>query len=242
MDALIESITELVLAELSREHPLPVASQPAERKRKLLLCPVPGGELSAPVWEALRGLDVAWSVAVWPGFPASAVDASLGHKPWSPATGAPDDLVHQFEAVVLPVLNLDLLPRLALLLGDTPPVQLAVAALVQGVPVLAAPEEVDRFRRHAARLPAGLLAVVQQHLRAIEALGVRLLPARALAQELSGSLAVGSASRGRDVITQEDLLAAVQAGQQLFEVASGAIVTPLALETARQRGIEVRYR
>lgn len=242
MDALIESITELVLAELAREHPAPFAPEKL-RGRKLLLCPAPGTDLSGPVYEALRQVEANWLVAVWAGFAPAQVDAALGGRPWRPAQGAPDDLVRSVQAVVIPSLTLELLPRLAILLGDIPPVQMAVAGLVQGVPVLAASEEPDRFRRHAARLPSGLVAVIQQHLRTVEGLGVRLLPAQALAQELSGqSVAAPTQSRGRDVITQEDLLQAVQAGTKVFEIAPGAIVTPLALETARIRGIEVRYR
>lgn len=235
MDALIESITELVLAELQ------APPKPDLPGRKLLLCPARATELSGPVYEALRKLDVGWLVAVWPGFPEAQVDRALGGRPWRPATGSPDDLVRSVEAVVLPSLTLELLPRLAILLGDLPPVQMAIAGLVQGVPVLAASEEPDRFRRHAARLPSGLTAVVRQHLQTVESLGVRLYPAEALAQQL-GQSSVPARSQGRDVITEEDLLRAVQAGQQVFEVAPGAIVTPLARETARVRGIEVRYR
>jgi hypothetical protein len=191
------------------------------------------------VYESLRKLDVSWLVTAWSGFSASQVDAVL-QRPWRPAQGEPDALVRQVQAVVIPSLTLELLPRLAILLGDLPPVQMAIAALVQGVPVLAAAEEADRFRRHAARLPAGLTAVVQQHVRTVEGFGLKILPAQALLEELSQK--PHSPQRGRDVITQEDLLNAVKAGQKVFEVAPGAIVTPLALETARLQGIEVRYR
>lgn len=239
MDALIDSITELVLQELARaQAPAPIRP---DNKRKLLLCPAPGSELSGPVYESLRKLDVSWLVTVWPGFPKEKVDALL-QRPWCPAQGDPDSLVRQVQAVVIPSLTLELLPRLAILLGDLPPVQMAIAALVQNVPVLAASEEPDRFRRHAARLPAGLTAVVQQHIRTIEGFGLKILPAQALAEELSQTAQKPPQNRGRDVITQEDLLHAVKAGQKLFEVPAGAIVTPLALETARLQGIEVRYR
>ena len=52
----------------------------------------------------------------------------------------------------------------------------------------------------------------------------------------------GSASGGRDVVTNEDVLAAAQAGLSVLEVASGSIVTALARETANRNGIEVRFR
>ena len=87
MDALIETITELVLAELAREHPAPRGPD-KPNQRKLLLCPAPGSDLSSPVYEALRKLDVTWLVSVWPGFPAPAVDAALGGRPWRPASGS----------------------------------------------------------------------------------------------------------------------------------------------------------
>ncbi|MEW6277739.1 MAG: hypothetical protein AB1758_03875 [Candidatus Eremiobacterota bacterium] len=247
MDSLIDSITELVLRELAAGS-APKASQPGAPGppgRQVLLCPASGTEASEPVWRALRQVEgVSWQVLVDPAASPSNLEARLAGRPWRPATGPLDDVVQRVEAVVLPSLTLDLLPRLAILLGDRPPVQAAVAALVQGTPVLAAPEEVDRFRRHAARMPAGLVAVVSQHLRTVEGLGVRLLEAGALARELAqpGALPAATASRGRDVVTREDVLSAARAGVKVFEVASGAIVTPLARETARENGIEVRQR
>lgn len=235
MDALIESITELVLAELQAPQ------KPDLPGRKLLLCPARGTDLSGPVYDALRKLDVGWLVTVWPGFDEAQVNRALGGRPWRPASGSPDDLVRSVQAVILPSLTLELLPRLAILLGDLPPVQMAIAGLVQGVPVLAASEEADRFQRHAARLPSKLCGVVQQHLQTVQHLGVQLYPAEALVQQLTHPQAQAAPRQGRDVITEEDLLRAVQAGQKVFEVSPGAIVTPLARETARVRGIEVRH-
>ncbi len=232
MDALIDVVTELVVQELARGN-APAPPQAAPGKRKLLLCPARGTDLSGPVYEALRRLDdVTWLIP--PGCPAELADL-LG-RPWRPAQGHPEEVVRQVQAVILPSLTLELLPRMAILLQDLPAVQFAVAALVQGTPVLAAQEEVDRFRRHASQLPSGLTRVVQEHVRAVQEMGVRLLPATAIGDHLCGPKP--QTHGRRDVITHEDV---VRLQTRFLDVPPGAIVTPLALETARMQGIEVRY-
>lgn len=253
-DSLIAMITERVVEELVRSaaggaRPTPAIPSQAlvSPGRRVLLCGAPGAAAETPAWQALRSLDgVRWVGVDWPGYPASRIAKGLGRCP-DEVVSPPevwDDLVRSVEAVVLPFATLDVLARTALLLVDSPPVAAAVAALIQGVPVLAGGDEAERLTRHSSRIPGGILSVVQGHVRTVQGMGMRLEPPARIATRLSQGVAclAGSVSGGRDVVTNEDVLAAVQAGQKVLEVATGSIVTALARETANRNGVEVRFR
>ena len=242
--SLVQLITDLVMAELSgtetNAEP-PACSAPETPKRKVLLCPAPGS--ADPLWAALREVKgVHWL--------CTCDDASpdLARKLGSPvqttrSKGAWDEVVNEVEAVVLPVLTLELVSKLALLIADRPPVQAALAGVIQGKPVLACSSEPNRLRRASGRLPGGFLSAYHAHLRGLEALGVQLLEPPALAARLSGVFvkSTGDARSGRDVLTVADLEAAARAGTRVLQVAPGTIVTPLARDVAQQMGIEVSF-
>lgn len=255
-NSLVALITERVIEELLRSAstgPEPAAApsagpgHPGNPGRRALLCGAPGSAVEAATWKALREAEgVRWVAVDWPGYPADRIARGLG-RPADQVVPPPevwDDLVRSVDAVVLPFAPLDVLARTALLLVDAPPAAAAVAALVQGVPVLAGGEDAERLTRHSSRIPGGLLSVVQGHVRTVQGMGVQLVAPAQIALQLSGGLArpAASASSGRDVVTNEDVMAALQAGQKVLEVAPGSIVTPLARETASRNGIEVRFR
>jgi hypothetical protein len=260
--SLVQLITELVMAELNRDAGLAsapgvaagppatavqaaVAAAPSSRQRKALLVPAPAGDSHGdPLWQALGALNnVSWTAVRVPGVSESKV--GLPGARWIDPPLVWDELVHQQHAVVLPVLRLETLSRLAVLLGDTPASGAAIAAVMQGVPVFASAWEADRLKRSSGRLPGPFLSMFHQHLRTVEGMGVQVLEAAALAQRLGAAgpsgTAVAAASRGRDVITVADLEAAARAGQKTLQVTPGAIVTPLARDTAAHMGIEVVF-
>jgi hypothetical protein len=149
------------------------------------------------------------------------------------------------EAVVLPALPLEVVSKLGLLIPDVPAVAAALEGVMQGRPVWAASLEVDKFRRSSGRLPGGLQSAYYQHLRALEGLGIQVLQPPELARKLQGGAAqtaiASGSSKGRDVLTVEDLEAALKAGQRVLTLTPGTIVTPLAREKAQTMGIEVIY-
>lgn len=254
--SLVAMITERVVEELVRSAaggkvasaPSPPASEPGRPSgRRALLCGAPGSASEAAAWEALRSLEgFRWVAVDWPGYPADRLERGLGRRPEVvvPPPEVWDDLVGSVEAVVVPFAPLPLLARTALLLADCPPTAAAVAAVVQGVPVFLGADDAERLTRHSARIPGGLLAVVQGHVRTVQSLGIRLEAPARIAAELSGGRIrpSGTAASGRDVVTNEDVMAAVAAGLKVLEVTRGSIVTSLAHETASRNGIEVRFR
>src|SRR5690606_21413810 len=229
--SLVALITERVVEELTRGTPPPAPSELRSGGRRVLVVGAPGSSVEAAAWQALRPAErLRWVAVDWPGFPAARVERGLGRAP-AAAVEPPelwDELVGSVEAVVLPVAPLPVLARTATLLADCPPVGAAVAALVQGVPVFFGNGDTERLTRHSSRIPGGLLSVVQQHVRTVQGMGVRLEAPAQIATALQGGVARPAAapSGGRDVVTNEDVEAAARAGRKIVEVASGSIVTP----------------
>lgn len=248
--ALVQRITDLVMAELGHASPSPAASpSPGEAVasarvgaggRKLLLVPDAGDD---PLWARLPALaGVVWTAVRSPGVS----EARFPSARWIDPPSVWDELVHGMSAVVIPALKLHTLSRVALLLGDAPASAAALAGIMQGVPVLASAQEVERIRRASNRLPAPFLSLFHGHVRTVEGMGVALLEPDRLLARLAGqaplaAAGVSSAARGRDVLTVADLEAAQRAGQTRLQLTPGTIITPLARDTAAQLGIEVQF-
>lgn len=261
---LVQLITELVMAELSKADSepsaasLPVAGKAGSEtppsvdpvlpgpRRQVLVCPVVGHSASLdPFWLQLReASEVSWLVVRVPGVCLHSCEQKLlGRCKLIDVPANWNELLGRVEAVVLPTLTTDLMARLSLLLSDVPAAGAALAGIVQGKPVLASASEANEIRRASGRLPGGFLNVFHQYLRQVESLGVQILEPPALIERLAGARAAfaGSSARGRDVVTVEDLEAAVRAGQKQMQLAPGTIVTPLARDKAREMGIEMSF-
>ncbi len=237
--ALVDTITELVLQELSRQQP----AQPPSQGKQVVLCPGPGPGTEA-VWKALKSVEgVAWQGIAWTGFSVGRLQQAMGGVAVSEPPSCWETLVNRCEAVVLPSLDLGGLAALALLLTDRPPAGAAVAALIQDRPVMVVTEGLERFRRHANRLPGGLLEVFESHYQQAEKMGVQFVAAQEVGSALTGGpvQAAQRVASGRDVVTLEDLEQAQRRQEKVLSVQSGAIVTPLARQAAREMGIEVRF-
>ena len=169
--------------------------------------------------------------------------AALGPIRWIDPPSLWDELIHSMEAVVLPVFRLEVVSRTALLLSDIPASAAAIAAVMQGIPVLAWAHEVDQVKRASGRLPGPFLSLFHQHLRNVEGMGIQVLETAALVSRLGVRVAApaSAAGKGRDVITVSDLEAAARAGQKFLQLVPGTIVTPLARDMAAQMGIEVKF-
>ncbi len=254
MDAsLIQLITDLVMAEVSRSEgaqpSAPAQAAPSGEQarggRRLLLVPAPAPFASMePLLSSLREVPgVTWTAVRVAGVCEKRVSAALGVARWVDAPLLWDELVHSMEAVVLPVMRLEILSRVANLLSDVPASAAAVSGVMQGVPVMASSLEVDNLKRSSGRLPGPFLSLFHQHLRTVEGMGVQVLENEALVRRLGARVAAPAtaAGKGRDVITVSDLEAAARAGQKVLQIVPGTIVTPLARDMAARMGIEVTY-
>ncbi|MBT9582353.1 hypothetical protein IV102_03320 [bacterium] len=241
MDAsLIQLVTDLVMAEMSRGEGVKPSPSPSPSGRRLLLVPAPAASGAVdPLWDGLREVPgVSWTAVRVPGVSESRLSGAR----WIDPPLVWDELVHSMEAVVLPVFRLEVISRTALLLGDVPASAAALAGVMQGIPVLASAHEVDQLKRSSGRLPGPFLSLFHQHLRSVEGMGIQVLESSALIARLGArQAALPSAGKGRDVVTFSDLEAAARAGLKVLQLTPGTIVTPLAREKAAQMGIEVRF-
>lgn len=251
-DSLITLVTQLVMEELSKSGSAvaPVSTEAnGAPLRKILICGAPGSACEQAAWDALRSFKgVHWQIIDWPGYPAARLAKHLGDAPKTVISNLPelwDDLVRNVEGVILPFAPIDILAKTSQLIVDVPPVAAAVAALIQGTPVFFGGDDAERLTRHSARIPRAVISVAQEHARSVQSLGIMLDTPAQLVAHLSGGVAVlahSSPNGSRDVVTNEDVMAVYQAGQNYLDVTPGSIVTSLAQETAARFGIEVRFR
>lgn len=255
-NSLVALVTQLVMEELSKPSLGAAATDSAsplcEPSREFLICGAPGSACEQAAFDAMRLFtDVRWLIVDWVGYPAErmakGLGVSLGDRRFSEVITPPelwDDLVRRAEAVILPFAPLDVLAKMAVLMVDTPPVSASLAGLIQGVPVLFGADDAERLSRFSARITRGVVSVAQDHVRAVQGMGVIVETPTQLVGHMTGGVAalVSSSSGGRDVVTNEDVMAAMQAGKKAIEVTAGSIVTSLARESAERFGIEVRFR
>lgn len=163
-----------------------------------------------------------------------------------------DDLIHpgqahklspaDADALLIPVLSLSLLSRLVQLDTGHPFVRLIVENLCAGKPVgaltLGAEPEHYRWSEQGLSQASPLLKEkVRSMVTAISGYGIRLLaPSDAL-----NWLSAGSAPLRKQVLTEEDITAALKLGRTSITLNGPAVITPLARDTARQYGIEINH-
>lgn len=159
------------------------------------------------------------------------------------ATGA-QPLPVGLRALVAPALSLGDAAKLAAgLLDDIAP-EWMWAALANGIPVLATPG-------YGFDVPtgSGLARVTEAHRAGCERLGVQWCDIEGLPIALSARVATGAETGavhvpagGRRVLVTETMVANLAEGTPEIVVPMGAVVTPLARDLAKRRGIRVRLR
>jgi len=138
------------------------------------------------------------------------------------------------DRILLPVLPLRLLSAIARLDDGRPFARAVIRSLCMGKPVAALRSGVaggEAWDRRGWRPSPEMRRQIAEMTGAIRSFGVKLLDASEAA-----AWALGERGR-RQVVTEADVLAAAAAGRTALRVEPGAIVTPLARDTARERGI-----
>lgn len=171
--------------------------------------------------------------------------------------GDPFQAVAAAQVVVLPTLTQNTAAKIALGIRDTMTTELVALALLAAKPVVACGDSMPLWPTDLAALGCSYpspayMELTADHRRRLETLGVRFVPAGRLAAEVMAVLrcapsppARGPADTGRKpegrsnrrVITERDVLAALAGGQTQLVVPPGIRITPLARDTARQRGV-----
>jgi hypothetical protein len=145
------------------------------------------------------------------------------------------------DALFIPVLALSLLSRLVQLDTGHPFVSLITQTLCAGKPVaaltLGAEPEHYRWGEQGLSQASPLLkGTMRSMVSVISGYGIKLLAP----SDIGGWLAGGTSPPKKQVLTEEDILAAVKLGRASILLNGPAAITPLARDTARQYGIEIQ--
>ncbi|SDF45447.1 flavoprotein [Sporomusa acidovorans] len=156
----------------------------------------------------------------------------------------PGKELREADIVLMPVLTQNTAAKLAYTLADSLVPTLVLQALMLGKTVVAAvnaadPYDKERRQKGMCKQPA-LLAVLAENLHKIQNYGIRLVRAEDLAAEVHGVLFRPQKPAGLDKALQKKVLDAgtvrnaVLAGEKTIIIEENAIITPLALDVARE--------
>ncbi len=251
---LVEIITREVLRRLSREAP--IAGSPATKNVLALFC---GGTIGleqglaalAEIRSQPATITVVLSAAAERIIGARRVRESLGAD--IAVAGAqdpyPGEGLRAADVVVVPVLTQNTAAKLAHTFADTAVTTLVLQALMLGKPVVVAVNAADpRDGRRAAggmgQAPAGLTRALQDNLKRLENYGARLVDVGLLATEIkkcfqSGRQADTRGPQAKVVIDAAAVKAVQASGNRRLLLAAGAVVTPLAMDAARELNVEL---
>lgn len=258
-EKLVELITREVLRRLAEVTPTP-AEKP-ERQLSILALFAGGtiglkqGLKELSELKPLASISVVLSEAAEQVVGKNRIYEHLGSE--TPVVTAscpyPGKLLRAADVVVVPVLTQNSAAKLAHTLADTMVTTLVLQALMLGKPVIIATNAADprdswRIGAGMGRSPVGLARALQDNLKKIEGLGVAMVDVGFLAAECRRHIKLETresstekTGAARVLIDAGAVKAVLANGGKRLAVPTGALVTPLAKDVARELGVELIY-
>jgi hypothetical protein len=152
------------------------------------------------------------------------------------------EVIRGAEQVIIPYLSVTALSKISGLIGDEHVPGVFIKALLEGIPVIACTDNIHGLKFSDCARPKKLLAMVQQNLTTLEDMGVELVQLEKLPEKIGEKKPEDpDAKIGiRNVITNEDVKIAANQNLKTLNFPKGTIVTPLARDTAKNMGIEIK--
>lgn len=141
--------------------------------------------------------------------------------------------VEAYQQIVLPAFSHPMVAKLALRLVDTPCNYLVFEALSKGKKVIAAS---DALNQGEASTKIGTIEI--EYVNLLSELGVQLVPVMQIAESIKEKTSSLSATSEKSLISASTI-ANLDANVRELVYASPAIITPLAREHAKKRGIKL---
>ncbi|MCY3744224.1 MAG: hypothetical protein OXH00_24695 [Candidatus Poribacteria bacterium] len=141
--------------------------------------------------------------------------------------------VDTYQQIVLPVFSHPMAAKLALRLVDTPCTYLVFEALSKGKTVIASPDALNQNGSSAK-----INAIEVEYVNVLSELGVQWVPMMQIAESIKNRTDNSPTSLDRPLISATTILNMDTNVQQLVH-AKQAIITPLAREHAKKRGIKL---
>jgi len=236
----IKRIVERVLQEQT-----PISTQLTHEKRLLTIFGATQLELDEPIQQLHTCRQNGWKITIILSDLATkvtnleSIHAAFGEENVLRENALSNiaNFLETYQQIVLPVFSYPMVAKLALRLVDTPCTYLVFEALSKGKKVIAAS---DALHQGEVSVKTGPIfsKFENDYVNALSELGVQLVPMTQIAESVIESV------RGSRAIVEKTLISAttisnLDADVRELVYASPAIITPLAREHAKKRGIEL---
>jgi hypothetical protein len=153
-------------------------------------------------------------------------------------------LVQKSDVIIVPVLTRNTATKVALGITDTLVTNIIMQALISAKPIIAArnsadPSDADCPCVAMPNTPPVLIKLAENYLQKLESYGMKLVDVTEIAQIVLSDVNKGD-SLDHKLITQETIDKLPKSTKRVT-VAKGSIITPLARDVAKERGIEIVF-
>jgi len=247
-ESIVEQITKLVMEELEKMSSGSPANTGSGEKNRVLVLLDEETEDPASVIDVLAKVETGspdYHIYI-PDEIAEQVKSCAGFLKYKPVTGIKrssyNRIISNMDKVILPFLSIPALTKIANLIADDPISGLSIKALLMDKPLLVCTDNIHNLKYSGARTESKIMSLINANLKTLEELGAKTIQLKSLpgmmveqpSQEVTTDVGV------RNVVTKEDILVAADQKLKLLNFPRKTIVTPLARETARAMGIEIR--
>ncbi len=152
--------------------------------------------------------------------------------------------VQKSDFIIVPVLTRNSSAKIALGITDTLVTNIIMQAVISGKPVIAGRNSADPDINDCpciatSNTPMPLISLAKNYLKTLEYYGIRLVDVSDIAD-----IIINGSDKGKvldqKLITNETILKLPQ-GTNKINVVKGTIITPMAKDLARERGIEIVF-
>jgi hypothetical protein len=152
--------------------------------------------------------------------------------------------IQKSDTIIVPILTRNSSAKIALGINDTLVTNIITQSLISGKPVIAGRNSADPDLNDCPCIatpntPQPLILLAKNYLQILESYGVKLVDVSEIADLVIGGLDKGEIA-DQKLITQETI-ARLPQGANKINVAKGSIITPLARDMAKERGIEIVF-
>jgi hypothetical protein len=153
-------------------------------------------------------------------------------------------LVQESDALVVPILTRNSTVKVALGITDTLVTNIIMQALISGKPIIAARNSADPDPANCPCIatpdtPPALIKLAKDYLQKLESYGMKLVDVTEIADVVIGRLSESKSGILEQKLITPDIIADLHQGTKQITVAKGSIITPLARDFAKDRGIQI---
>ena len=232
----IRKIVERVLKEQASTR-----TQIADEKRLLAIFGATQLELDEPLQQLYTCMQNGWKITIILSDLATKVinlepiHAIFGEENvlWEDTLTDISTFMDTYQQIVLPVFSYPMAAKLALRLVDTPCTYLVYEALSKGKTVIAVTDALNQNEASAK-----INAIEVEYVNVLSELGVKWVPMMQIAESIRNRTDDSPPSLDRPLISATTILN-LDANVQELVHAKQAIITPLAREHAKKRGIKL---